>query len=377
VREESKDGFSLLPEHNDTSSMLDALRWGGAQAVCVGHALSFFGVGDNWRPPNYPYMQNIGVLVFFVLSGFVIAHALVRAASRPEGGLGTFVVDRFARIYTALLPAMILIALGDGLLLWYGRHEHPSYVTASAFLGTLGMFQNYSGLFKGLLAVPSFGSAGHLWSLAVEWHIYLFAGGLFFALSGRKWLPALLLAFVFSAVPLEFFGSLKQGAHGHGLSYLWLLGFGAYFLARTDVARFIPVKVLGLITIVVSCCWIATTTPAAEYDPKLYPLLAVAFLMLVLMTQRTRLLVGRPAFRLFVRRLADYSFSLYLIHYSLLYALHILWKESPVLAAGIGVVACNVIAWGLASQTEWRHREFASWLKRILGVGRKVPVASQ
>lgn len=272
-------------------------------------------------------------------------------------------VDRFARIYTALLPAMVLIALSDGLLLWYGRHENPSYVTASAFWGTLGMLQNYSGPFKSLLAVPSFGSAEHLWSLAVEWHIYLFAGGLFFAVSGRKWLTALLLALIFAAVPLEFFGTPKQGAHGQGLSYLWLLGFGAYFLARANIARFIPLKVLCLITIVASCWWIAATKPAAEYDPKLYPLLAAAFLMLVLVTQRTRLLTGRPAFRLFVCRLIDYSFSLYLIHYSLLYALHALWQGSPVLAAGIGVVACNVIAWGLASQTEARHREFSVWLK--------------
>ena len=369
-QEWSSEDFSLSPEHNDTSSILDLLRWGGAQAVCVGHALNFFEVGDDWRAPNAPYMQSMGVLVFFVLSGFVIAHALVRTASRPQGGLGSFVVDRFARIYTALFPAMILIALFDGLLYWCGQHENPTYVTVSAFWGTLGMLQNYSGPFKELLAVPSFGSAGHLWSLAVEWHIYLFAGGLFFAVSERKWLLALLCAILFSAVPLEFFGTPAQGAHGQGLSYLWLLGFMAYFLARAGIARLVPLKILCVIMIMAWYWWVTSTEPIKEYDPKLYPFLAVAFLGLVLVTQRTRLLVSRPAFRNFLRRLADYSFSLYLIHYSLLFALVMVWEGSPVLAAWIGIIASNIIAWGLASKTESRHREFGDWLKRCLGIER-------
>jgi len=35
------------------------------------------------------------------------------------------------------------------------RHENPSYVTVLAFLGALGMLNNYSDPFKSLLAVPS------------------------------------------------------------------------------------------------------------------------------------------------------------------------------------------------------------------------------
>jgi len=371
-RSEINARFSLSPDQNDTSSVLDLLRWGASQAVCVGHAIAFFGVGDQWRPPFFPYIQNVGVLVFFVLSGFLIAHALVKQASSPNGGLSVFVVERFARIYTALIPALLLIALSDGLLILIGKHEHPNYFTTSAFLGTLGMFQNYSGPFRGALAVPSFGSAGHLWSLAVEWHIYMFAGGIFFMLTNRKWLPALLVALIFSSVPMQFFGTFTDGLHGSGLSYLWMLGFCTYFVARTNACCVVPKKVLLATAGALILIWLLATKPAEEYAPALYPLIAAAFLMMTVFTQRTHAFSARPKARNFVRKLADYSFSLYLVHYSLLYALNVLWIGNPILAAVVGVILCNLIAWLFGKYIEWRHHDVASYLKRIFGVGQPI-----
>ena len=312
---------------------------------------------------------RIGVLVFFVLSGFLIAHALVKQASSPNGGLSVFVVERFPRIYTALIPALLLIALSDGLLILIGKHEHPTYFTYSAFLGTLGMFQNYSGPLRGALAVPSFGSAGHLWSLAVEWHIYMFVGGIFFMLVNRKWLPALLLALIFSSVPMQFFGTFTDGLHGSGLTYLWMLGFCTYFVARTNVCCFMPKKVLLATAGALIFIWILAIKPAEEYAPALYPLIAAAFLMLTVFTQGTHAFRTKHKARNIARKLADYSFSLYLVHYSLLYALKILRVGNQVIAAVVGVILCNLIAWMFGNYIEWRHHNVASYLKRIFGIG--------
>ena len=100
--------FSLDPSANDTSVTLDLLRFCAAQAVCVGHSISFFGVADRLRPPMAPNMQNVGVLMFFVLSGFLIAHVLTRGIGQRSYGLAQFVIDRFARIYSAFLPALLV-----------------------------------------------------------------------------------------------------------------------------------------------------------------------------------------------------------------------------------------------------------------------------
>jgi peptidoglycan/LPS O-acetylase OafA/YrhL len=109
------DMINLDPKENDTSLTLDLLRAVAAQMVCVGHAIIFFVSGS--RPQWLPVMQNIGVLIFFLISGFVIAAALSRRSGDPEYGFLRFFVDRFARIYSGLLPALVLILAVDRLTL--------------------------------------------------------------------------------------------------------------------------------------------------------------------------------------------------------------------------------------------------------------------
>jgi peptidoglycan/LPS O-acetylase OafA/YrhL len=56
-------------------------------------------------------------LIFFLISGFVIAAALSRRSGDPDYGFLRFFVDRFARIYSGLLPALVLILAVDRLTL--------------------------------------------------------------------------------------------------------------------------------------------------------------------------------------------------------------------------------------------------------------------
>ena len=67
--------FVLHKSKNDTSVTLDLLRAVAAQMVCVGHGISFF--MPAWRPSELPLMQNVGVLIFFVLSGTLITFTLI------------------------------------------------------------------------------------------------------------------------------------------------------------------------------------------------------------------------------------------------------------------------------------------------------------
>ena len=54
-------------------------------------------------------MQNLGVVVFFLLSGLLIPYTVVRNKNRGGYSWGHFFIDRFARIYSGYLPGLIVI----------------------------------------------------------------------------------------------------------------------------------------------------------------------------------------------------------------------------------------------------------------------------
>lgn len=219
--------FSLDRSKNDTSVTLDLLRAAAAQMVCIGHGIAFF--YPPWRATTSPLMQNVGVLIFFVLSGILISFTLIERSKSPAYGLGTFWLERFARIYSGLVPALLLIAIIDGVTIHvFGATRFADYYTVRTFVANLLMLEAYRGVLSGLLQWSPFGSASVLWTLALEFHIYLFVAAGFFAWTRRQH-RFLMIAFaiVFCQVPLYFiFGAYQMDGIGTGLFALWLAGAG-------------------------------------------------------------------------------------------------------------------------------------------------------
>jgi len=83
------------------SVYLDLVRFMAAVAVFMGHAVQDGIYDGDLILHNY---SHEAVIVFFVMSGFVIANT----ASRPEENLRTFVVARASRIYSVAIPALAL-----------------------------------------------------------------------------------------------------------------------------------------------------------------------------------------------------------------------------------------------------------------------------
>lgn len=358
---EALDKSSILdPRQNDTSLFLDLCRYVAAQAVCVGHAVSFFALQDTLHLRHVPYIQNVGVIVFFVLSGFVIAHVLITGMADDKYGLGAFMIERTARIYSAYLPALVLIVAIDSALLYTVGFEFEKYLGWPIFIGNVVFLQNYLGPIPG---VPGFGSAGHLWSLALEFHIYLFVGACFFAAIGRRWRVALPIAILSAPMPMAFFSGQSHGLPGTGLFILWLLGFAAYCICRMGLGRQIPAAVLFCGAVIFGGLWMRRTTPGSEYEIQNYAILFLAFMFAVLVTQRTQIFVRAKRLRKWIRFGANYSFSLYLIHHSILYAFSHVWPESGGVGAFGGVVVSNIAAVVFAYFTEFRHKELAARMK--------------
>src|SRR5262249_23783089 len=123
------------------------------------------------------------VMVFFVLSGFLVGGAVVNAFRQRRWNLRQYAVARATRLYVVLIPALALTAFWDRLgLHWFGQHtiytgvadvfRHDFFnVSERAGLGALlgNLF------FVQTVLVPPFGSNDALWSLAFEgWYYVMF-----------------------------------------------------------------------------------------------------------------------------------------------------------------------------------------------------------
>jgi peptidoglycan/LPS O-acetylase OafA/YrhL len=108
---------------------------------------------------------RLGLVLFFVLSGFLLFGPWVRSAlgDGPEPRLGSYLVRRAARI----LPAYYLAVAGSIALLWSVKHGPGVRFPATGDLWTFAVFaQNFSQGTLLKLDPP-------LWTLAVEVSFYL------------------------------------------------------------------------------------------------------------------------------------------------------------------------------------------------------------
>lgn len=161
-----------------TSVYLDAVRLFAALAVVLTH-LAYPRFSGGLLLPLRTY-GNDAVMVFFVLSGYVIAFT---AATRDRD-VRTYAVNRLARLYSVALPAVFLTfaldeigrrldpALYDGF--WY-KADHPIGRMLAALTFTNELWFRSVRLFTN----------GPYWSLGYEfWYYALFAAA--FYVSGWK-----------------------------------------------------------------------------------------------------------------------------------------------------------------------------------------------
>ncbi|BAR61165.1 hypothetical protein NK6_8014 [Bradyrhizobium diazoefficiens] len=352
--------FSLDRTKNDTSTLLDLLRALAAQMVCVGHTwnltFTFFGGATQTLIPD------IGVLLFFVLSGLVIAFTLHERTKADDYSLLNYAVERFARIYSAYAPALILIAVLD-YSAWALGVERFRLDSAASFLKNLVMLQGYPGRWGG----DTFGSAGQLSTLAIEFHIYFFVGGLFFFCKGRDQIAGLVLAIATATVPLFHFAERPDASHG--LFVLWLLGFGGYFVAiNMRIDRLVTVA-CAILSIPLFWKWRGSHVRGDEYALAAQPYFALFFVSLAIAAQGQNWL---RRFQSIVGFFAGYSYSLFLIHFTIVKI--VVWHlTSPLWVRFVlAILISNFVAWLFAMVTEARHKQLARWILRRMASFRTV-----
>lgn len=348
-------GYRLSPASSFT---LDFIRAVAAQAVLVGHSISLLGLIPWLQPPHFAYIQNIAVVVFFLLSGLLISYSVLSRPERPS--FGAYLIDRFARIYSGLIPALVIVALCDAAAIAMpgGSYQFFEGFSIIDFVGNLAMLQDYPGI-GSMLGITSFGSARVLWTLAVEWWLYMAFGWLVLARpSGAKfWLGLLVLA------PVAIF-NLVAG-RGGGLTAMWLVGCCGFMVLRSGMLTRINFKTgwywLACLTIVAGARLMVTRD---AYD-FLFAALTGAALTLLIAQLDARSWSIPPLLQRAVKFTADYSFTLYLIHLSTInLLLQFTQPANPVVTFWVLFIAANVIAAALALKTEMQHHRLRSVLRR-------------
>ena len=196
----------------EVSLYLDLVRFVAALAVFVSHfGLQRLSGGFLWQLGAYGHQA---VAVFFVLSGFVIAYA----ADTREATARSYAVSRLARLYSVVVPAVLLTPLLDAI----GSALRPDLYAGWGYTEDLSFWRFFSALsFTNQVWTLNVhqGSNASYWSMGYEVPYYVLFG-LATYLPGRWRWPAVALAAaafgpsILSAMPV------------------WLIGVATYRLSR-------------------------------------------------------------------------------------------------------------------------------------------------
>lgn len=208
----------------EVSLYLDLVRFLCALVVFLGHAAGKLTDGFLWQLNSY---LSAAVMIFFVLSGYVIAYVI----DKKEGTLKDYAIARVSRLSSVAIPALLLTALLDFAgstinheLYYGGPWPAPQPFVLNYVLSAL-FVQNIWGLdLNPGINVP-------FWSLSFEVGFYAIFAAFFFCKGKKKIFLTLGLCL--------FFGP-------NIVTYLpiWLMGLSLYFLHKKIQNVKMPIALL-------------------------------------------------------------------------------------------------------------------------------------
>ena len=345
------------------SILLDSMRLGASLTVVFGHALYM------WYPNLMPTRYDSGnaphaaVVVFFALSGYVIAHTTTSNNRGPRH----YAQARLSRLYSILLPALAFTALAEFVLLRLAPElaveftrgtSWPRYFITGGFLNEL-WFQS---------AAPPIN--GPLWSLSFEFWYYIIFGLWFYRRSGR------------AGLLLPIGACLIAGPKIILMLPIWLAGVVAYRLPRPQLraSQAWLLAVAGLLGAAIAVEYLPPFPFGIGDAPLFYAGQFLTDWVVGLFVAGALWILPTPAVptvstRLvnWIRLLADLTFPIYVLHQPAL----ILWRAifgqrlndpAQLLVALTSVLAVVVVLSLLLERQRPAWTRFFKWLFRPRGV---------
>lgn len=388
----------------ESSVFLNLLRLIACEFVVLGHFLT------RYQPGTTEALLSLGrtlggtaVLMFFALSGLLISYSVLRKLDNPEYRFRNYFVDRFSRIYSGLVPAMLLGTIIVVVICVTNYSYFMQLTTMQStpsllnFGMTLGMLEQRfpAGFFNSLLSafglqnpipeVTPYGFNGILWALVVEWWIYMVFGwiaiGLIRFKRNQNRSKTYTVAFlVVAALLILLLAVMLQ--ESSSFIIVWLVG-ALIMLAissrniTSKLSGNLGMKLTGLLFALslatVMYAMYATITLTGQYYDVGLGLVLSAFMFLgILLFNRSG---PKGASRLIMNKYfvsltsvgAAYSFTLFVTHYPIIIMLNGL--NLPVnrfLMLLPILLVTNLTAFCIAHFTEKKHRELAKTIKKWL-----------
>lgn len=318
-------------------SYLDVFRLLAALFVMVGHSFGYCQLTIFKDQQYFAYLQNIGVVMFFLLSGFLTAHSLFNRNLDRSYTFSKFFKHKYTRIIIEYIPGLLFIALVDAVsirlngegYIYYGAYNFYQFIGNAFFLHGTTISEILGRVLPRFQFIP-FGSGRPLWTLALEWWFYLLFAFLYLTISNRDkigW-KQLILTAVLIFMPMIYL----IGGRGGGLGFVFGLGVLAYYIydqiSRSAACCFFPISIALMIG------YVAVVKEA--YDIGTFILLFSIFCLGIKAFSGNDQNKGRNRLLSFLSRS---TFMLYLIHYSIIDMIsrYTLWQDNLAkFATGIG-----------------------------------------
>jgi len=314
------------------SLWLDLFRWIAAFLVLFAHVTNRFMLPSSdmhltkFMPFRFAFsflsgFSHQAVIVFFVLSGFLVGGGLVREFERNGNvDMAAYTMKRLVRLWAVLIPTFVLsfilqhIAVNDFNAV--GMDILPDNVDRRSNLASLGC----NIVFLQTALCEPYAGNGPLWSLFNEFWYYVVWPLLFFAvMPGASAIVRLICAgaatvFLIGLTWLQFSGSSFAP-----YMLIWLVGVGVA-VVKKPIVKSVPISA-GLLVLFLLVVRLAIRRDSPMHAPLgtfvIDAAIAVLFgNLLIAMKNGTTLFL--PPLGSFNKHLADFSFTLYCVHVPIL-----------------------------------------------------------
>lgn len=320
--------FKRVKISKSASVFLDSLRIIASLLVLVHHAT------QQWLS-TYPNavkqletIAHASVIIFFVLSGYFISFATIDTNLNFK----KYAVARLSRLYSVLVPALLITAIieifvkfiNPELANYYLRGNSPiRYVLSIVFCNEIGWIS----------AAPPIN--GPLWSLSYEFWYYVIFGLLFYYGRTKKGIILTIIACVVAGPKILL------------LMPIWIFGMMFYFISKKHIN--IKKSWTSVFIILGIAASLVVYLPAMPFELGFKPLffanqflkdwLVGAVFTFTLVFVPDEDISMKESFVIKIRKIADLSFPLYILHYPIL----VLWQAIFVRKANDIVQMCEAM----------------------------------
>jgi peptidoglycan/LPS O-acetylase OafA/YrhL len=303
------------------SNLINFLRWISAFVVVISHSrrLTFIPYDDLGNPSissSFFYLAtgfgHQAVIIFFVLSGYLVSSSLLKNTFITRDVILRYFIDRFARIYPPLVLALIFTALATYCVSNFledpwrlfpsSNNGHFEKLNTTSF-DPITFFGNLFALQT--VHVSVFGYNLPLWSLAYEIWFYI-------------WFPLLVIIFSFNMITWQrcicalilITTLMLMGNHMSLYFFIWLVGFSINYIVLPQA-----IKIKWIAWFLLGSVLLFTRVQSFINDLFILDIILSLAVVLLIVSYKNVPDQRNQNKKLINKYMADFSYSLYLVHY--------------------------------------------------------------